>query len=102
VTVIFLPLSAVASIFPTGGHWAYWAAAVPVTAVVMFLGLLLTGELEKFVAWVASLVLRKLESPAIPNDSRNDELDVYGGPAYPAPRPELIRRRESLGDADFV
>ncbi|KAK4148483.1 hypothetical protein C8A00DRAFT_38940 [Chaetomidium leptoderma] len=54
VTVIFLPLSAVASIFGMNsadirdtdlGQWAYWTTAVPVTVVVVFLGLLFTGEL---------------------------------------------------------
>ncbi|GAB1316358.1 hypothetical protein MFIFM68171_06568 [Madurella fahalii] len=63
VTVIFLPLSAVASIFGMNsadiremelGQWAYWATAVPVTLVVMFLGLLWTGELGNALQWAAS------------------------------------------------
>ncbi|KAK3902205.1 hypothetical protein C8A05DRAFT_15710, partial [Staphylotrichum tortipilum] len=54
VTVVFLPLSAIASIFGINasdvrdmdaGQWAYWATALPVTAGVVFLGLLFTGEL---------------------------------------------------------
>ena len=61
VTVIFLPLSAVSSIFGMNtvdirdmeqGQWAYWAAAVPITILVMFLGLLFTGELGNLARWV--------------------------------------------------
>ncbi|KAK4147642.1 uncharacterized protein C8A04DRAFT_24189 [Dichotomopilus funicola] len=63
VTIIFLPLSAVSSIFGMNtadirdmdiGQWVYWATAVPVTAVVMFLGLWFTGELGNFRRWVAA------------------------------------------------
>ncbi|KXX81345.1 Magnesium transport protein CorA [Madurella mycetomatis] len=63
VTVIFLPLSAVASVFGMNsadirdmelGQWAYWATAVPVTLVVMFLGLLFTGELGNVLRWIMS------------------------------------------------
>ncbi|KAK4149610.1 hypothetical protein C8A00DRAFT_18724 [Chaetomidium leptoderma] len=67
VTVIFLPLSAVASIFGMNssdirdmdlGQWAYWATAGPVTAVVVFLGLLFTGELGNVRSWVEERVER--------------------------------------------
>ncbi|KAK4043881.1 hypothetical protein C8A01DRAFT_12591, partial [Parachaetomium inaequale] len=67
VTVIFLPLSAVASIFGMNssdvrdmdlGQWAYWATAVPVTVLVMFLGLLFTGELGNVGRWVVEGVGR--------------------------------------------
>jgi hypothetical protein len=61
VTIIFLPLSAVSSIFGMNtadirnmdqGQWLYWATAVPVTIMVIFLGLLWTGELQNILAWV--------------------------------------------------
>ncbi|KAK4198538.1 hypothetical protein QBC40DRAFT_283526 [Triangularia verruculosa] len=54
VTIIFLPLSSIASIFGMNssdvrdmelGQWAYWATAVPVTIFVIFLGLWWTGEM---------------------------------------------------------
>ncbi|KAH8773746.1 putative Mg2+ transporter [Diaporthe sp. PMI_573] len=63
VTVIFLPLSSVASIFGINtkdvrdtdlDQWAYWATAVPVTAAVVFFGLLWTGELGNILRWVSS------------------------------------------------
>jgi hypothetical protein len=35
-------------------QWAYWATAVPVTAAVVFFGLLWTGELGNILRWVSS------------------------------------------------
>ena len=32
-------------------QWAYWAAALPITAAVVFLGLLFTGELRNLLRW---------------------------------------------------
>ncbi|KAK4210290.1 hypothetical protein QBC37DRAFT_35864 [Rhypophila decipiens] len=67
VTIVFLPLSAVASIFGMntsdirdmdGGQWIYWATAVPVTAVTVLLGLLWTGELSNLGAWLGEALLR--------------------------------------------
>ncbi|KAL1851985.1 hypothetical protein Daus18300_012408 [Diaporthe australafricana] len=63
VTIIFLPLSSVASIFGINtkdvrdtdlGQWVYWATAVPVTAAVVFFGLLWTGELGNILRWISS------------------------------------------------
>lgn len=68
VTVIFLPLSAVASIFGMNtrdvrdmdlDQWAYWATAVPVTTVVVLLGLLWTGELGTVWRWIQSFDSRQ-------------------------------------------
>lgn len=36
-------------------QWAYWAAAIPVTSLVIILGLLWTGEMSNFVRWARSL-----------------------------------------------
>ncbi|AEO59324.1 hypothetical protein MYCTH_2128378 [Thermothelomyces thermophilus ATCC 42464] len=67
VTVVFLPLSAVASIFGMNssdirdmelGQWAYWATALPVTAAVMVLGLLVTGDLEVAHRWFEQRISR--------------------------------------------
>ncbi|KAI0097925.1 hypothetical protein GGR51DRAFT_577712 [Nemania sp. FL0031] len=82
VTIIFLPLSAVASIFGMNtsdvrdmeqGQWIYWAVAVPVTAVVIFLGLLWTGELGNIVRWVQSFGPRQQSYQSLPDDI------YYGG-----------------------
>ena len=67
VTVIFLPLSAVSSIFGMNtsdmrdleqGQWLYWATAVPVTLGVILLGLLWTGELRNAFQWTFWSVAR--------------------------------------------
>ncbi|KAJ4390516.1 hypothetical protein N0V85_007144 [Neurospora sp. IMI 360204] len=64
VTIIFLPLSAVSSIFGMNtsdirdmevGQWAYWAVAIPVTAAVLFLGFLFTGDLGAVFRWVSRI-----------------------------------------------
>ncbi|EFX05398.1 Mg2+ transporter [Grosmannia clavigera kw1407] len=84
VTVIFLPLSAVASVFGMNtndvrnmevNQWVYWATALPVTLVVVLLGLLWTGELGNLVRWIQSF-----GTPVVPvgyqkplgNDSEED------------------------------
>ncbi|VBB79618.1 Putative protein of unknown function [Podospora comata] len=54
VTIVFLPLSSIASIFGMNsadvrdmevGQWAYWVTAVPVTVGVVLMGLWWTGEM---------------------------------------------------------
>jgi len=101
VTIIFLPLSAVASIFGMNtndvrnmglNQWAYWATAVPVTAAVIFLGLLWTGELGNIVRWVASFGPRNSGYQAIQDDLYYDTRDIdhdlrYATPTPPPPPP---------------
>lgn len=62
VTIIFLPLSAVSSIFGMNtsdirdmeaGQWLYWASAIPVTILVIVLGLWWMGELAHLFDWMA-------------------------------------------------
>ena len=92
VTVIFLPLSAVSSIFGMNtvdirdmeqGQWAYWAAAIPVTVLVIFLGLLFTGELRNLAGWFWLRVLRKGSRSSGGSDSSSSgstsssEVDSY-------------------------
>ncbi|KAK4236126.1 hypothetical protein C8A03DRAFT_17193 [Achaetomium macrosporum] len=76
VTVIFLPLSAIASIFGINtrdvrdmelDQWAYWATAVPVTILVIFLGLLWTGELGNILSWIQSFGQRRLGYTSLPS-----------------------------------
>jgi hypothetical protein len=61
VTVVFLPLSAVASIFGMNtadvrdmefSQWLFWVTAVPVTIGVILLGLWWMGELGNTFSWL--------------------------------------------------
>ena len=61
VTVIFLPLSFVAGVFGMNtsdirnmdlGQWAYWASAIPVTLLVILIGLWWMGELGNMFDWI--------------------------------------------------
>ena len=61
VTIVFLPLSAISSIFGMNtrdvrdmefGQWLYWAVAVPVTVIIIMLGLWWMNELGNVVRWV--------------------------------------------------
>ncbi|OHE98990.1 hypothetical protein CORC01_05680 [Colletotrichum orchidophilum] len=60
VTIIFLPLSAVSSVFGMNssdirdmeaGQWLYWATAIPVTILTIVLGLWWMGEMGHLVDW---------------------------------------------------
>ena len=60
-TVIFLPLSAVSSIFGMNtndirdmdkSQWLYWATALPVTFSVIIIGLWWMGELGNALRWL--------------------------------------------------
>jgi len=73
VTVIFLPLSAVSSIFGMNtsdlrdleqGQWLYWATALPVTAGVILIGLWWMGELGNAALWLLNLRQRQ-SAPAV-------------------------------------
>ncbi|KAK3307749.1 uncharacterized protein B0T15DRAFT_522460 [Chaetomium strumarium] len=84
VTIIFLPLSAVASIFGINtrdvrdmelDQWAYWATAVPVTVLVIFLGLLWTGELGNILGWAQSFGQRRGVYKSLPSGGSYRRLD---------------------------
>ena len=88
VTIIFLPLSFVASVFGMNtkdvrdmhyNQWAYWAAGVPLTVVVVLGSLWWAGEFENVGRWLArsmsryetSSEYRKLQEPTTgPVESR--------------------------------
>ncbi|KXX79338.1 hypothetical protein MMYC01_204552 [Madurella mycetomatis] len=91
VTIIFLPLSAISSIFGMNtsdirdmdlGQSAYWAVALPVTALVIFLGLLWTGELGNIVGWVQSFGPRRHGYRSLPEEP----FDDYPRPPPPPPQ----------------
>ncbi|KAI1065854.1 hypothetical protein LB507_000357 [Fusarium sp. FIESC RH6] len=61
VTIIFLPISAVSSIFGMNttdvrdmphSQWLYWAVAIPLTIVVILIGLWFMGELGNLSRWL--------------------------------------------------
>ncbi|KLO86143.1 uncharacterized protein Y057_14060 [Fusarium fujikuroi] len=61
VTIIFLPISAVSSIFGMNttdvrdmnySQWLYWVVAIPVTVLVIVLGLWFMGELGNLARWL--------------------------------------------------
>ena len=54
------------------GQWLYWAVAVPMTAAVVFLGLLWTGELRKIVRWVQSFGPHQHSYQPLPEDTYYD------------------------------
>ena len=67
VTVIFLPMSFVSSVFGMNTNdvrnmsydqWAYWAAGVPLTVVVILASLWFAGEFEGVGEWVARSMAR--------------------------------------------
>ncbi|KAI1344069.1 hypothetical protein F5Y15DRAFT_186429 [Xylariaceae sp. FL0016] len=64
VTIIFLPLSTISSIFGMNssdvrdmdaGQWVYWATALPITVFVILAGLWWMNELGAVIDWVRSL-----------------------------------------------
>ncbi|KND90120.1 hypothetical protein TOPH_05226 [Tolypocladium ophioglossoides CBS 100239] len=61
VTIVFLPLSAISSVFGMNtadvrnmdfGQWLYWAVALPVTLIVIVVGLWWMNELGNVVQWM--------------------------------------------------
>lgn len=77
VTIIFLPISAVSSIFGMNttdirdmeySQWLYWVVAIPLTVVVILAGLLFMGELGNLARWF----LRRSEQGG---------QGMYGGPS---------------------
>lgn len=61
VTIVFLPLSAISSIFGMNtadvrdmgsGQWLYWAVALPVTLLIIVVGLWWMNELGNVVRWM--------------------------------------------------
>jgi hypothetical protein len=64
VTIIFLPLGTISSIFGMNTYdianlelsqWVYWATALPTTLIVIVGGLWWMGELQNLVRWIFRL-----------------------------------------------
>ncbi|GKT48103.1 uncharacterized protein ColSpa_08284 [Colletotrichum spaethianum] len=103
VTIIFLPLSAVSSIFGMNssdirdmedGQWLYWATAIPVTILTIVLGLWWMGEMGHLCNWV----VRKIRGDETLGSSFPSHGDVSEKPHHldtikglPAPQPVYSR-----------
>jgi hypothetical protein len=82
VTIVFLPLSSVASIvaIDPSSMRIYWATAIPVTAVVIIIALWWIGELWRVLLWPFLLCLRRKSSAnkiRKYEDSDSDSDDYY-------------------------
>ncbi|KAI1465730.1 uncharacterized protein F4812DRAFT_110004 [Daldinia caldariorum] len=111
VTIIFLPLSTISSIFGMNssdvrdmelGQWAYWAAALPTTIAVIIIGLWWMGELHNLVDWVRGLPSRSTSSRSHARVSRPAANGViyYPQGEYPGRDPQQVMRpysRAALG-----
>lgn len=109
VTIIFLPLSSIASIFGMNtsdvrdmpfGQWLYWATALPVTLAVILGGLWWMNELDNVTGWVTGQQRRRSDptypttmmpppAPAVP------ELQEERPTLISAPTPRMERTYET-------
>ncbi|KAI0022440.1 hypothetical protein F4780DRAFT_777811 [Xylariomycetidae sp. FL0641] len=105
VTIVFLPLSTISSIFGmnsrdvrdmAAGQWLYWAVALPTTAAVIVAGLAWMGELRPVVDWLLLRRRRRRSAAAGPPQyywwpppppARNPNPDPFAPalPPYPPP-----------------
>ena len=76
VTIVFLPLSAVSGVFGMNtadirnleqGQWLYWAVAIPVTLLVIILGLWWMNELDNITGWMFGKATRGRSTPRYSN-----------------------------------
>lgn len=98
VTIIFLPLSTISSIFGMNtsdvrnmelGQWLYWATALPATLTAILFGLWWMGELQKFGRWLR--ILLTVSRP------REDDILAQSDYLYRLPpgRPQLYHNMSS-------
>ncbi|KAJ0319397.1 hypothetical protein Brms1b_003825 [Colletotrichum noveboracense] len=109
VTIIFLPLSAVSSIFGMNtsdirdmkaGQWLYWASAIPVTILVIVLGLWWMGELGHLFNWMANKFRREDNfvsgfSAHAGISEKSNHHDAMEARELPAPRAAVYARPPS-------
>ncbi|RYP63142.1 hypothetical protein DL769_007053 [Monosporascus sp. CRB-8-3] len=103
-TVIFLPLSAVSSIFGMNTNdirnmktdqWLYWATALPVTISVIIMGLWWMGELGNALRW---LFRRERSYDYALGRPVGREVELLPGDIMP----RLMRRQESPAPVRYV
>ena len=98
VTIIFLPLSFVSGVFGmntndvrnmTQGQWAYWAAAIPLTVVVVGVSLWFAGAFDHASTWFSRPAAKKqVASEPIDIRTSNVQPRIYQEKPslYPGPR----------------
>ena len=98
VTIIFLPLSFVSSVFGmntndirnmTLNQWTYWAASLPLTVLVVFGALWFAGELGSIGRWIAKWFSRS------PKRSQRQETNLVD-------RPNLSRTEQVTPEQDYA
>lgn len=111
VTIIFLPLGTVSSIFGMNtadirdmelGQWAFWATAIPVSVVVILAGLHMVGAFEQMAVWAAKKIRGDDEGfedrPPPPPYKRHAEDEALEIRAWSS-EPRLRSRRVQAGRA---
>ncbi|KAI1376242.1 hypothetical protein F4677DRAFT_85578 [Hypoxylon crocopeplum] len=100
VTIIFLPLSTISSIFGMNssdvrdmdlGQWAYWAAALPTTVAVIVTGLWWMGELSNLVDWLRGLPRRRSRGYARVSPPAANGVIYYPQAEYAGMDPQSMR-----------
>lgn len=103
VTIIFLPLSAVASFFGMNtadirdmefSQWVYWAAAIPLTLSIIVLGLWWMGELNNIFEWLKRPT--KLSAEGRSGGGEGGVLPVMPPSAPPPPPGVYTRNGEAI------
>ncbi|KAI0843060.1 hypothetical protein F5Y06DRAFT_292046 [Hypoxylon sp. FL0890] len=108
VTIIFLPLSTISSIFGMNssdvrdmelGQWAYWAAALPTTVAVIVTGLWWMGELHNLINWLRGLPSRRNTAYARVSPPAANGVIYYPQADYPGIAPQGLTpySRAALG-----
>ncbi|KFG86985.1 putative Mg2+ transporter [Metarhizium anisopliae] len=108
VTVVFLPLSAISSIFGMNtndirdmdsGQWLYWAVAIPVTLLIIVIGLWWMGELGSVLEWLSGRQTGRVSNTRYVPGVAPQRTDAA---AYvvdrPAPTPEVDYPEARMAD----
>lgn len=106
VTIIFLPLSFVSSVFGMNttdirdmpySQWAYWAAGVPLTILVVFGSLWFAGELKSIRRWFVKAMPRSKSSNPYRGAQEPDLVDLIR-----TSQPEQVEVKEETQDLEMA
>jgi hypothetical protein len=103
ITAIFLPLSTISSIFGMNtvdirdmsvGQWAYWATALPVTTLILIVGLWWLGNLGSAIGWLG----RKLRRPTSALPGLTSREEKIAGPPIGYSTPVQVETAQAYGN----